>query len=236
MKRWHIASVVALVACSTGCGLTIEESSPAAAPAAVNAAAAGRNAEAAIAAALAAKEGQGAGSVSSFVSLGASTFSLLSPGATGQSAQVAPQLVAAFGQGEGEAAGVDCSESSCIFEGYSPDGEYTVDGTVSWVDDHVVADLTIATLKNGMSFAFQTTADLVVTGTSIDGSVTSAGTVVVPQAQQYGASGEFAWEASVEYHDLAFADGTPVGGSMHVNASLSSGDESYAGDVTVSFP
>lgn len=235
MKLWHVVSVVALVALNTGCG-SDKDPEPQGQAATVNQAAAKQNAQSAIAAALAAKQGQGASSVSSFVGLGSGAFSLLTPSAPGQGAQTTALLTAPVGAFAPDEVGVSCTDTSCTFDHYAPAGAYTVDGSMSWGGGHLVADLTVSMSQNGMSFEFETTADLEVTDSSLDGTVTSKGRVVVPQAQQYGSSGEVSWDSSVEYDELTFANGQPTGGSMSVHASMQSGDQSYVGDVTVSFP
>jgi hypothetical protein len=235
MKLWYVVSALALVVSSTGCDEATDSSSEGQ-TIAVNAAAAEANAEAAITAALAVKQGEGAGSVRSFVGLGSSALALLAPGTTGTETQARPQLTALGPLPEDGEEGVDCSDVACTFDGYSPLGTYVVNGTLSWADDHLVADLSVNTTQRGMSFVFNATADLVLEGESLDGVVETSGHVVIPQAQQYGADGEADWTARVEYHDLSFADGKPSGGSLDVSATLSTGDASYDGNLSLSFP
>jgi hypothetical protein len=237
MRLWHIVPVVALLSFQVGCSKD-EPSEPAGQTAPVNGAAAKQSAQSAISAAVAAKQGQGASSVTSLLGVGSSAFSLLlpSPGGGAGTTSLASLTTAPAGAFLPGEAGLACGDTSCSFDGYSPGGSFTVDGSMSWGDDHLVADLTVAMAQGGVELDFRTTADLTFTGSSLDGTVTSKGKAVSQQAKQYGSSGEIEWDASLEYRDLTFASGQPTGGSLVVHVSMRSGEQSYQGDLNVSFP
>ena len=138
------------------------------------------------------------------------------------------------------AAGCECSGTSCNFQDCADDdGKLTTNGTLSWTDGHVLANLT-ATYNDSSTINIKVTidVDLTITATSITGHANSDGeysvSTGVPLA---GAAGSYKWSSNIEYHDVTYANGSPTGGSVTFNGEYTlANSQTYTSSGTITYP
>jgi hypothetical protein len=106
-----------------------------------------------------------------------------------------------------------------------------INGTISWANGNVVADLRYAGSDvSGSTYDFGVVMNVNVTETSIDGSVESDGSVTAQGAN-------VSWDSSIQMNDVQFnTSGCPTSGSIDVDASVSyASAQSYSGQETITF-
>lgn len=129
----------------------------------------------------------------------------------------------------------DCSGTSCTFTDCSDTGSTTMNGTISWTGGHVLCDLSFKTTQS-YPLQLTTKCDLNVTSTSIDGTLSSTGTVDLSSVGGGTAAGAYSWSTSSTFNKVTYASGQPTGGSVSVSATYEIAGQAYSGDATVSFP
>jgi len=128
----------------------------------------------------------------------------------------------------------ECDATSCTFEDCGDDANpnnFTINGTISWANGNVVADLRYAGSDvSGSTYDFGVVMNVTVTETSIDGSVESDGSVTAQGAN-------VSWDSSIQMNDVQFnSSGCPTSGSIDVDASVSyASAQSYSGQDTITF-
>jgi hypothetical protein len=210
-------------------------------PATVNSGTAKSNAQTTISAVNAAvTQSDGQSAANQLSQAAQSAQNIVTPQGAGASGlpQELGELIAEVEQGLG-AGTCDCTANACTFVDCE-NGGYKMNGSMSWSDTHLDADLSIAINSGGLDYTMQTTANLDVTPTSINGSVTSkgnysfAGLSGVPGASSANGS----WDASIKYNNVTFPQGggAPTGGSIDVSSTTTTGGQTYQGSGSVSFP
>lgn len=173
--------------------------------------------------------GDGVSAAYQLSSLGTSALGLVTPAGTQQPQSVNGQARQALQTGVCE-----CDATSCTFEDCGDDANpnnFTINGTISWADGNVVADLRYAGSDvSGSTYDFGVVMNVTVTETSIDGSVESDGSVSAQGAN-------VSWDSSIQMNDVQFnTSGCPTSGSIDVDASVSyASAQSYSGQETITF-
>lgn len=173
--------------------------------------------------------GDGTAAANQLAGLGASGLSLVGPaaGAGPQSGE--------YGQAKQalQVGTCECDLTSCTFVGCGDDADpngLRIDGSLSWADNHVVADLTYTTSSGGANLNFHVGMDVTVTATTIDGTVSNEGT-----AETSGFT--TAWESVITMTDVTFNDsGCPTSGTLDVEASVDGpATADYDGSSSITF-
>jgi hypothetical protein len=172
--------------------------------------------------------GDGLAAAYQLASLGTSALSLVGP-AGSQPQSVTGEAKQALQTGVCECTGTSCTFEDCSDDSYA--GTFTLNGTLSWANGNVVADLQYAgSDASGQTYDFSVAMDVTVTETSIDGTVSSTGSV---NAQGQSVS----WESDLVMNDIQFgAAGCPTSGSLDVDASVTyAGSQTYSGQESITF-
>ena len=198
----------------------------------------------------------GKSGVSSLEGAAAQAQGIISP-ATGSGGLPAALLGATIGtarQALGTDAGCVCDETAktCTYTNCSPNGatNFTVNGKMSWGNGKVVAtNLVYDVSQTGGIDSIHITldCDLTVSATSIDGTMHTTGNTAF-ETGDAGSSGigqvTYAWDTSIKYDAVTYANGAATGGSLDVTGSYTisygaSGilpDQTYSGTASVTFP
>ena len=130
-----------------------------------------------------------------------------------------------------------CTDSACTFANCSDDtGQVTINGSIAFGNGKLTAkDLTYTFTAQNIVTTLN--CDLTYTDTSIDGTLSSTGSVDLSKYGQ-GASGSYTWDSEVTYKQVTFSASSPgpTGGSIEVSASSTYGGQKYAGSDTITFP
>lgn len=139
------------------------------------------------------------------------------------------------------AAGCECSGTSCNFQDCQDDnGQLTTNGTISWADGHVVANLTSTYNQSSTgSIVVKIDVDLTITPEKITGHANSEGEFKlnggsIPFA---GAVGSYKWISNITYTDVTYANGAPTGGSVSFEGEYTvANNQTYTSSGTITYP
>ena len=181
---------------------------------------------------LAVSANDGPGAAFALASSGAAAFSIITPASAG----AAPQSALGSAKQALTTGTCECTGTSCTFVECGTDDAgavWTIDGSMSWGDGDIQCDLTIAGDFQGFKYAMHEVCDLMVTSTSIDGTMATDGSYEVPAN---GSNVSASWNSSITFNDVQYsAGGCPASGSVNVSASVTAYGSSYAGSGEVTF-
>ncbi len=158
----------------------------------------------------------------------AAAFQFLGAAQAGQGIITPPQGGTAQGTCSCDETAMSCNFTDCA------QGANSLSGTISWGGGNVVCDLTFVVTSPVAPLNMSTTCDLNVTDTSMSGSLSSSGSLMLPEGA--GASGNVSWSVDAVYNDVTISGGSPTGGSVTVDAEYEAAGEKFSGNGTVNFP
>ncbi|MBS2017110.1 MAG: hypothetical protein JST00_29760 [Deltaproteobacteria bacterium] len=139
----------------------------------------------------------------------------------------------------------NCTATSCTFEGCGNGTTFKMDGSYSWGGGAIKAALkyTVNSASAGANaqIVMQLDADVKITETTIDGTVSSKGTT---NSSFGGFSATSSWDASMTYTGVTFpkGGGAPTAGKASVKATQTTAGvggasgATYAADFEINFP
>ena len=172
--------------------------------------------------------GDGVSAAYQLSSLGTSALGLVGPAGS------QPQSVNGQARQALQTGVCECDATSCTFEDCGDDANpnnFTINGTISWANGNVVADLQYTGSDvSGSTYDFGVVMNVTVTETSIDGSVMSDGSVTTQGTN-------LTWDSDIQMNDVQFnTSGCPTSGSIDVDATVSyAGAQNYTGQDTITF-
>ena len=185
----------------------------------------------------------GQSSAQSLQSVAAAMQNLVTPqsGNTG----AAQQGLTLFPTETGTTGTCTCTATSCTFEACGNGTSFKMDGTYSWGGGTIKAALkyTVNSASGGAAadIVMELAADIKITETTLDGTVSSKGT----SKSTFGAySATTTWDSTMTYAGVTFAKGggSPTAGSAKVKATTTTagiagaGGATYAADFDITFP
>ena len=162
--------------------------------------------------------GDGEGGAVELADVGTSAVNIVLIPESQKSAAVSPK----------QGTGCDCTENSCAFTDCSTGGGLVLNGTISWTETSLDCDYMVSGNQAGTTYSFTIFCDLDFTPTSLDGQLSTSGTVDMAGAAS-------AWDTDLTFNNITYVGGQPVGGSIDVTASVTVNGQTYTSTETVSF-
>ena len=173
--------------------------------------------------------GDGQSGAFAMLGVGTSALGLVTPAQGGETQGV--EGIGSVSQAQASE-GCSCMDGSCNFDGCDSGSGLLLSGTISWTPTSLDCDYSVAGNQGGSEYSFNIFCDLDYTETSLSGQLNSGGSVNVAAA---GANGMSSWDSMLTFNNVTYAGGQPSGGSIDVNASVTTGGETYTASGSVSF-
>jgi len=230
MKLFRLGAVALLSLTMFACGDDEEEPPPEQAQGTVNEALVTQSANNAFkSTGKLATGGSGETAAFELMAVGQSAMGFATPAAAGggQAAQSIGSIQQALG-----GAGCECAANSCTFTDCGGDSGYTINGSIEWTETSLKCDYTVGGAASGTTLAYNIFCDLTYGTTSLDGTLSTKGSITVDANGQSIAT-EF--DTSMTFNDVTYSAGGPTGGSLDVKTSVTANGQSYGASASIDF-